>query len=117
MKFFGYTVLAIGLLWLAKFTSPALRVKGYVGLLMPYVFPGHTTYAAGYTDEKFLQIKEGMEQDEVFKILGQPFVIMEDGVAEIRLCYTVTCECNYHIRQVYVRYGKVYDIDAYYYLD
>jgi hypothetical protein len=117
MKAIIYFVVAIIILWAAKFTSPALRVQGYSGLIFSKFWPGYTKYADGYSDEKFLSIKVGMSEAEVLRLLGEPVYRMEDGIGEMRLSYTAACECNYHVRQIYVRYGKVYEIDAYYFFD
>jgi len=44
------------------------------------LYPEQTVYADGYTKEKWASIRQGMNREEVIKILGWPLTINECGI-------------------------------------
>ena len=102
-------------LWSLKLIIPVLRIDGYVGCILEKFDPESTIYAAGYSHKKFLEIKTGMSDTEILRILGQPIQRWADGNVTI-YAYTESDD-NYRIRQIDILNGKVIEIRGYYYLD
>ncbi len=109
-----FALLIMGL-WSLKLIIPVLRIDGYSGCILEKFYPGSTIYAAGYSHNRFLEIKTGMSDKEVLHILGQPIERWADGNV-IKYAYTKS-DGHYRIRQIDILNGKVVEIRGYYYLD
>lgn len=105
--------------WGLRFTSPNLRIEGYSGLMLEYLFPNHDTeFSEKYSDEGFLKIKKGMNEQEVLKILGEPLERWTPQKNYDGFQYTRSkASTHYRLRQVYLTNGRVIEIIGYYYID
>ena len=93
--------------------SPHMRRDGTGTLIFSMIFPTHTDYAPGFTEQKFDQIKVGMDTSEVKEILGMPLMRWQD-----QWCYTFSYQSkSYKIRQVEIVDGKVKEVMRYFYVD
>jgi len=118
-KFITTLLLLTLILWGLKFTSINLRIEGYTGLILEYFFPNHDTiFSEDYTDEGFLRIENGMNEEEVIEILGEPLNRWTPKDNYVGLTYSQSkTSTHYRLRQVYLTNGKVKEVIGYYYID
>lgn len=124
-----FTIVLITLVfspWVIKQFIPVLKIDGYSGLLWQSITTENTAYAPGYTHDKFLQIKVGMTESAVIKILGEPLTRWkpyknsenEEKQTYVGLQYSNSpTDTHYRLRQIYVHKGIVKEVIGYYYLD
>lgn len=107
------------ILWGLRFISPNLRIEGYTGLIWEWIFPNHdTVFSEHYTHEGFLRIEEGMTEDQVLEILGEPINRWTPKEDYLGLTYSQSPgSTHYRLRQIYLTEGRVKEIYGYYYTD
>ena len=120
MKKNKYIVLLILLYVFFRFDY--IRLDGFSGELWSVFLHSDTKYSKGYSHKKFSEIKVGMSESQVIKILGEPINKWENNFTEnkpeVGFTYSISPgDTNYRIRIVYFKEGKVSSIIHYFYLD
>jgi hypothetical protein len=73
---------------------------------------GPTDYAEGYSESKFLGLREGMSEREVEALLGRPLerIPQPDGTVLWTYSDRDDCTCDFEMRWVYLDEGRVKSI-------
>lgn len=105
-------------LFILKQIIPILKLDGYSGLILSMQLQEDTIFSHKYTHEKFEQIKIGMTQEDVGKILGEPIVqwTPKQGINALQYSTSLT-DTHYRLRQIYLKDNKVIDRISYFYID
>ncbi len=98
---------------------PPLKLDGYSGLLLSILlFTDDTKYSDNYSGWKFLKIKKGMTKNQVYDILGKPFVIFNPIEDVFALQYSKSPkDTHYRIRTIYLKDDKVIERFSFFYVD
>jgi hypothetical protein len=97
--------------------SPVTRLDGRLGVFGFLLLPD-TEYAPGYSDWRFLKVREGMPAAEVSALLGAPLRINESEHGEQVWIYSRSPhDTHFRCRTVTVRDGVVVGIHAEFYVD
>jgi hypothetical protein len=102
-----------------------LRLEGAAGTLFHVVTGGgDTIYAGGFTDVRFLQVREGMSESQVIALLGEPLERYRprpnDGTQTRSVGMRWSRSANdshYSIRVVLFKDGRAVDRRSEFYLD
>ena len=96
----------------------ATSLDGIRGAIFSTVFHDTTVYAPNYTDAAYLRIRVGETEEDVLKILGEPFEHdSPDGyVARWRYAKSRS-DSHYRMRQISFKNGRVVSKEHYYLVD
>lgn len=96
-------IVAFGLLAAALFAFPGFY------LWFHFLRCGPTDYAEGYREGQFLRLREGMTTDEVTALIGQPLERVDQADGSVLRTYSdrSDCTCDFEMRWVYVKDGRV----------
>jgi hypothetical protein len=107
------------ILWLVKLSSPFIKIDGYQGLLLGLLLETDTKYSNEYTHRGFVNVQEGMEEEDVLDLLGEPLVRwfpMKTKYTAFQYAES-TSSTHYRLRQVYFQNGVVVLIRGYFWAD
>jgi outer membrane protein assembly factor BamE (lipoprotein component of BamABCDE complex) len=108
----------LGLLLILFHANPKIILDGYIGLICSPLLKTDTQYAGGYTDWKFIQVHNGMSEEEVVAILGEPISTWQRDPDTITYCYSTSFgDTHYRIRQINFSDGKVRDKTSEFWVD
>jgi hypothetical protein len=97
--------------------APLMVLDGPVSLL-GFMLRPDTEYAPGYSDWRFLKVREGMSTTEVTSLLGTPLRIYESDHREQVWMYSRSPhDTHYRCRSVIVRDAVVVEIHSEFYFD
>lgn len=116
-------ILVLKIIFAARYDYSTLDEPEIFSLTLPE----DTKYSAGYTHDKFGQIKLGMTEKRVIEILGEPLTrwkpyrnnrFYPDKNHFVGLQYSESqTGTNYRLRQIYLDNGVVAEIINYFYVD
>jgi outer membrane protein assembly factor BamE (lipoprotein component of BamABCDE complex) len=114
----GVIILLVCAAFLSFYADPKTRLDGWEGALLSVFFYEDTEYAPGYSDSKFLQVKPGMTDSEVPRLLGAPLNCSTNTDGSIYMRWSQSPGSNnYRHRSVSLKNGKVEYKYSEFYLD
>ena len=115
-------LLLIVILFVTKQFITKIKLDGYYGLLCEWTSTGseNTRYSKDYSDNKFISLKEGMTQNQVYEIIGEPVSVWSYSEIKGEYCLmysdSPTSE-DYRMRKVFIKDSIVENIVSVYYND